>query len=299
LAGRQHGIVTRRQLLDLGLDDDDIGYRTEVGRLIRLHRGVYAVGHRPPSMQSRAMAAVLACGEGAVLSHVSAAALWNVGPRWTVPMDVTVPGDRRPKGIRVHRAPGLAAPDVTVHFGIPVTSPARTALDLAGRLDDKALTRAVNQARLNGHLRLPDLKELLARSPGRPTRSLERLVEHATGPTRSELEDEFLRFVERYGFPRPEVNQVVAGHEVDMLWREQRLIVELDSRAHHDGDEPFETDRDRDADLLVAGFSVVRITWRRLTTSPDREASRLRALLRPRRTSATPATTWSRPSSRS
>jgi Transcriptional regulator, AbiEi antitoxin/Protein of unknown function (DUF559) len=280
LAAQQHGIVTHAQLVTLGLTAKDIAYRVKVGRLIRLHRGVYAVGHRPPSMLARAMAAVLACGEGAVLNHRSAGALWQMGPRWTAPMEVTVPGDRRAGGIRVHRTRVLTDHDVTVHFGIPVTSPARTVLDLAGALDEQALKRAVNEGRLNGHLRMPDLRELLARSPGRRTRVLNPLVLHDDGPTRSHFEDEFLGFVERYGLPRPEVNEVIAGYEVDVLWRRQRLIVELDSRVHHDGDEPFETDRDRDADLLVAGFSVVRVTWRRLTTEPDREAARLDSLLR-------------------
>jgi very-short-patch-repair endonuclease len=230
-------------------------------------------------MHARAMAAVLACGEAAALSHRAAGALWGMGPRWPRAMDVTVVGHRRRPGIRVHRSPTLADRDVTTHFGIPVTAPARTVLDLADLLDDPSLARAVNEARLAGWLRLHDLAELLARSPGRATRRLWPFVGHADGPTRSVFEDAFLAFVERHGLPRPEVNQVVAGHEVDMLWREQRLIVELDSRAHHDGDQPFETDRDRDADLLAVGFPVVRVTWRRLTREPGREAERLAALL--------------------
>jgi very-short-patch-repair endonuclease len=272
--------VTRAQLLELGVGAPAIDYRVKVGRLIGVQRGVYAVGHRPPSMLARAMAAVLACGCGAALSHASAGVLWEMVPRWSAPIEVTAPGDRRPRGIRVHRSPGLPDRDVTTHFGIPVTSPARTVLDLAARLDDQALARAVNEARLRGWLRLEDLAELLVRSPGRATLRLWPFVEHADGPTRSVFEDAFLAFVDRHGLPRPEVNQQIAGYEVDMLWREQRLIVELDSRTHHDGDEPFERDRDRDADLLAAGFPVVRVTWWRLTREPEREAARLDALLR-------------------
>jgi very-short-patch-repair endonuclease/predicted transcriptional regulator of viral defense system len=279
LAARQHGIVTRKQLLELGLDANGIEYRLRIGRLIRLHRGVYAVGHRPPSMPARAMAAVLACGRGAALSHRAAGALWEMEPRWPATMEVTVPGNRLPRGIRVHRTATLTPQDITTHFGIPVTSPARTALDLADLLDDKSLARAVNEARLNGWLRLEDLAALLDRSAGRATTRLRPFVEHADGPTRSTFEDAFLAFVERHGLPRPEVNQQVAGHEVDMLWREQRLVVELDSRAHHDGDRPFERDRERDADLLAAGFPVMRVTWRRLTHEPEREADRLAVLL--------------------
>jgi hypothetical protein len=279
LAARQHGVTTRAQLTGLGLDASAIDYRVKVGRLIVLHRGVYAVGHRPPSMLARAMAAVLACGPAAALSHLAAGALWEMGPRWSPPMDVTAPVDRRPQGIRVHRSAALTDRDVTTHFGIPVTTPARTVLDLADLLDDRSLARAVNEARLKGWLPLDDLAELLARSPGRATARLRPFVEHADAPTRSAFEDAFLAFVERYGLPRPEVNQRVAGHEVDMVWREQRLVVELDSRTHHDGDRPFERDRDRDADLLAAGFPVVRVTWRRLTGEPEREARRLDALL--------------------
>jgi hypothetical protein len=166
---------------------------------------------------------------------------------------------------------------VTVHFGIPVTTPARTLLDLAEVLDTASLTRAANEARLRHKSTLPELRELLIRSPGRATRRLKPFVEGVTGPTRSLLEDEFLAFVARYGLPTPEVNQIVAGYEVDMLWRDHRLIVELDGRDYHE--HRFEEDRDRDATLLSAGFPVVRITPKRIRHEPDREARRLRATL--------------------
>ena len=272
-------MVTRDQLLELGVTAKAINYRLRVGRLIPLHRGVYAVGHRPPSMLARAMAAVLACGPSAVLSHLAAGALWELGPRWPPAMDVTVTSNRRPKGIRLHRSPTLSDQDVTKHFGIPVTSPARTVLDLAVLLDDASLARAVNEGRLKGWLRLDDLAATLDRSPGRATVRVRPFVQHADGPTRSTFENAFLAFTERYGLPRPEVNQRVAGYEVDMLWRDQRLIVELDSRTYHDGDWSFERDRDRDADLVAAGFRVVRVTWHRLTNEPEREARRLAALM--------------------
>ncbi len=225
------------------------------------------------------MAAVLACGPGAALSHLAAGALWEMGPRWPPTLDVTVTTNRRPEGIRLHRSPTLTDQDLTTHFGIPVTSPARTVLDLAELLDGASLARAVNESRLQEWLRLGDLAAILDRSPGRATARLRPFVQHADGPTRSTFENAFLAFTERYGLPRPEVNQRIAGYEVDMLWRDQRLIVELDSRTHHDGDGPFERDRDRDADLLAAGFRVVRVTWRRLTHEPEREARRLTALL--------------------
>ena len=201
------------------------------------------------------MAAVLACGQGAVLSHTSAAALWGLG-RWGGPFEVTTRTCRRHEGIRVHRSRTLTRADVTRHYGIPTTTPARTLHDLARVLDPPALTRAVNDARL---------------------RHLVKIDEPRTGPTRSVFEDAFLAFVDRHALPRPEVNQIVAGYEVDMLWRPRRLIAELDGRAYHE--DSFEEDRDRDAALTAAGFRVVRVTWRRLTRQEKREAGRFRALL--------------------
>jgi very-short-patch-repair endonuclease len=271
LAATQHGYVTRSQLLNAGLNARTIDRRLSQGRLVKRHRGVYAVGHVPPSPHARAMAAVLACGPGAALSHRSAAALWGL-TRWPHTLDVTAPTERRVPGVRTHRSRNLQ--DVTTHFDIPTTTPARTLLDLATTLDPASLTRAVNDARLRHLLSLEDLDDVIARSPGRATTGLAK--EQTTAPTRSAFEDAFLAFVERHGLPRPEVNQRVAGYEVDMLWRPQRLVAELDGRAYHDD---FERDRERDADLLAAGLRVVRVTWRRLTRAEQREAARFAALL--------------------
>jgi very-short-patch-repair endonuclease len=154
----------------------------------------------------------------------------------------------------VHRH-RLAEIDVTRHWDIPVTTPARTLKDLAHVLSPAALTRAVNDARL---------RHLLS-------------VDDAQRPTRSALEDAFLTFIARHRLPSPEVNTMVAGYEVDMLWRPQRLIAELDGYETHRF--TFETDREKDADLVAAGFRVVRVTWERLAERPRREAARFRALL--------------------
>ena len=197
------------------------------------------------------MAAVLACGPGAALSHRSAAALWGLG-RTPETIDVTARTDHRVNGVRVHRSRTLTPGDVTHHYGIPVTTPQRTLRDLRRVLDSTSLTRAVNDARL-AHL-----------------------IKDTRTPTRSVLEDAFLAFLDRHGLPKPEVNQIVAGYEVDMLWREQRLIAELDGRAFH---QDFEADRDRDADLLTVGFRVVRVTHRRLERDELREAQRFAVLL--------------------
>ena len=254
IAARQHGLVTRPQLLRAGFADNAIAHRVQTGRLIRLRHGVYAVGHRPPSPHARALAAVLACGPEAVLSHRSAGALWGL-IRWNGAIEVTAATARRHAGVLVHRSRTLTPDHTTRHYAIPVTTPARTLHDLARVLDSASLTRAVNDARLRHLIRM----------------------ETETGPTRSVFEDAFLAFVRRHDLPRPEVNQRVAGYEVDMLWRRQRLVAELDGRAYHQ--QAFEEDRERDATLVAAGLRVVRVTWRRLTRHEEREAARFRALI--------------------
>jgi hypothetical protein len=279
LAKRQRGWVTRRQLLALGESRYEVDYRVKAGRLIAVYAGVYAVGHLPTLPQDRAFGALLACGQGALLSHGSAAAVWGVFKRWELPFEVTAGSARRRAGIRVHRAV-LTRMDVTNQLGLRVTSPARTVLDVAPRLTDKALARAVSQLRQSQHLRLADLAELLHRVQRHPARKrLLPFVERPTGPTRSEFEDAFIAFAERFGLPRPLVNTRVCGFEVDALFPAQRLIVELDGWDFHSSREAFMNDRDRDAELLVRGYQTVRITWERLRDTPEREAKRLLAIL--------------------
>ena len=207
------------------------------------------------------MAALLACGPRAVLSHRSAAKLWSL-VRYDGPIEVTAPTKRDRPGIVVHRS-RLSQAEITRHWDLPVTTPARTLTDLAATLTPAALTRAVNDARLRNLVSLDDLPARLR--DGQTAR-----------PTRSAFEDAFLAFVRRHRLPTPEVNTIVAGYEVDMLWRPQRLIAELDGRQH---ELQFESDREKDADLLAANFRVVRVTWERLTERPAKEAARFRALL--------------------
>jgi very-short-patch-repair endonuclease len=221
---------------------------------------------------------VLACGPGAVLSHRSAGLLWGI-VKWRGPIDVTATGNHTRRNVTVHRSRTLDPDDVTVHYGIPVTTPARTLLDLADVLDDTSLTRAVNEARLQRLVTLADLATLITRSPGRATSRLKPHLDHATQPTRSQFEDAFLAFAERHNLPRPEVNQQIAGYEVDMLWRDQHVVVELDGWAYHDTRISFERDREKDAALLAAGFPVIRVTWERLIREPGREAARLRPMI--------------------
>jgi very-short-patch-repair endonuclease len=206
------------------------------------------------------MAAVLACGDGAVLSHRSAGKLYGL-IRYTGPVEITARTRRRRPGVIVHENK-LTDRDVTEHWGIPTTSPARTLTDLAHVLTPASLTRAVNDARL-AHLLVPD--DLPAKFGSQPKR-----------PTRSAFEDAFRSFCARHRLPQPEINAVVAGYEVDAYWPANHLVVELDGE---DFDQDFESDRAKDADLVEAGLRVVRLTWERFTAQPRREAARFRTLL--------------------
>jgi very-short-patch-repair endonuclease len=273
--------VSRAQLREAGLADGAIAHRLQIGRLHRVHRGVYAVGYAATAPLALAMAGVLAGGPGTVLSHRSAAALWELGVAWGGVVEVTTVTAHRCPGVTVHRSRTIAREHVTVRAGIPVTTVARTLVDLADVLTDRALTRALNEAQVRHRLRLDHLSALLDATDGRRgARRLRNLLEHSAGaPTRSALEDTFLALVDRERLPRPQVNQRVAGYEVDMLWRAERLIVELDGRRFHEHPRAFERDRDRDADLAARGFTVVRVTWQRVVRQPRREVQRLRALL--------------------
>jgi hypothetical protein len=285
LAARQHGLVMRAQLLSLGLGAGAIKHRLRLERLIAVHAGVYAVGHRPTNPVARAAAAVLACGPGAVLSHGSAASLWGVDKRWTIPFEVSTKVDHRRAGITIHRVTTLVRGDIRTHLGVRVTSAARTILDIAPRLTDQALTRAVNDLRLAGHLSPAQLAAVLDRATTHAGTQRLRTVVHysAPAPTRSTFEDEFRSFAQRFGLPRPEINVRVAGREVDALFRAERVIVELDGYRYHGGRESFERDRERDAASLEQGYATVRITWKRLGAGSAQEARRLERILRARR----------------
>ena len=279
VAARQHGNITRLALVDIGLTDESIAHRVRCGRLFRIHRGVFAVGRPPRTPLERASAAVLATNPTGALSHASALALWGFIARWPATFDVTVTqGDPRPTGITVHRSPGLLPRDTRIQLGIRTTSPARTALDCApGLAQEGRLTRTVNDALLSHYLTRSALADVGARCPTHPGAALIAPFAQPTvdGPTKSEFEDAFLAFCERYGFPRPVVNTTVAGHEVDALFPEERIIVELDGKGFHSDPETFENDRDRDVDTLRAGHVTVRMTWRRMTHRAPAEAARL------------------------
>jgi Protein of unknown function (DUF559) len=285
LAARQQGNITRSQVLRLGGNGRAIHHRVRTGRLFpSAYPGVYSVGRPARTPLERASAAVLACGPGAVLSHLSAMTLWGWAKHWKTPFHVTVATDRRPKGITTHRSEGLAPKDKTRQLGIPVISPARTALDCTPLLTDKQLARALNDARLSNHLHIEALIDVLHRLPRhRGASRLKRLLISPDNPTRSSLEDEFLTFCSHHGLPRPKTNATVAGYEVDALFEAERVIVELDGYEFHSDRATFEKDRNRDADTLAAGFATVRVTQRRMAGAPASEAKRLQRILSERR----------------
>jgi len=286
----QQGNITRAQLLDVGLSDGTIGVRVRAGRLHRAYAGVYGVGRPPRTPLERASAAVLACGPGAALSHSSAMTLWGLSKRWKTPFEVVVTTDRRPKGITVHRSTSLSPRDFTRHHGIRVTTPARTLLDNAPKLTQKRLARAVNDALHSRYLHHSDLENLLTRLPRHPGAAhLRRFVANPTGITRSVLEDTFVVFCADHDLPIPLLNVPIAGYRVDAYFPNERLIVELDSYEFHSDRHTFESDRNRDADTLLAGLLTVRITHERMTRIPDLEASRLHAILEARRRALNPA----------
>ena len=277
LATRQHGVVSRDQLLRAGVSSHLIDYRVTTGRLHVPHRGIYRVG--PIAMPlSREMAAVLACGgsggdAAAVISHRSAGAVHGQRPQAPPTVELIVPAwsGRRRVGLCVHRMP-LAADEVTRIDGIPVTTPARTLLDLAAVLPRRDLERslAVTQRR---ELATDDqIRGLLERHAGRTgTRRLGDLLESDTPApfTRSEPEERLVELIRKAKLPTPETNVVVEGFEVDCLWRRQRLVVEVDGFAFHSSPRAFERDHDRDGVLVGAGMRVLRLSWRQIMHEPE------------------------------
>jgi hypothetical protein len=274
LAACQHGVVGRAQLLVMGFGPRAIEFRLRRRRLHRVFRGAYSPSPIVSGL-GRWKAATLAIGPDAVLSYVSGGALWAMRPSSSRIVDLTVPRTLgRREGFRLHRS-RLPDDERTEVEGIPVTTPGRTLLDLAGVLTWTKLEQAVVRA---GTLRLTHtvpLDALLLRYPRRPgIASLRRvLAEGSKGVAEPGIEERFLALIDELGLPRPELNVWLALGDrwikADCLWREQRLLVELDSRSHHDTAPAFESDRDRDRRALVAGWNTIRVTWRMLEREAD------------------------------
>jgi len=273
LAQRQNGHVARAQLLAIGLSTGEIQYLIDRGFLIPVHAGVYATGYRRQRPLERAHAAVLACGVDGVLSHGSAAALYDLRAWPRVP-EVTVLTHRRRPGIRVHRSQTLTRSDVTRLYGIPVTTAARAILDVVPRLTDAELIQIVSDARRAGQLGPTALHRLLAASV-----RAARLIDPAQAPSESIFMAMFLLFLKRYRLPIPLTEYWFHGFRVDAIYPAHRLIIELDSWEFHSNPLQFERDRMRDAVAIKYRHDTLRITWKRMTEHPRQLAAQLRALL--------------------
>jgi very-short-patch-repair endonuclease len=265
IAVGQYGHITRVQLLALGVAPGTICAWIAAGHLVPVHRGVYAVAYPRVEPIARAMAAVLACGPGAVLSHDSALAIWRLR-RWPKEPEVIISRDRvRRAGITAHRSRTLTPADTTVQLGVPVTRPARAIDDIRPRLTERQYVRLVNAARLE---RLVSADEAAAR------------LGHGRNPTRSALEDAFQRWITRHRIPQPLINTWLDGHEVDALWPAEKIIVELDHPATHSDPDTFWQDRRRDRVNREDGYETVRLTGEDLNRE---EAQRLTRLVVSRR----------------
>jgi very-short-patch-repair endonuclease len=255
------------------------------GRLQRLWRGVYAFGHRELRPEGRLLAAVFACGEGAVLSHRSAADHWGLLATARARVDVTVStrGRRAQRpGIDLHCVRRLDPEDVTELERIPVTTVGRTLVDLCAVETDRRVEKALDQAYVLRLLSPGELEDALARTAGRKTGPLRRAMaaeRAAAALTRSELEERFLALVRRGGLPEPEVNARLHGYEVDFLWREQRRVVEVDGYAFHSTPQALARDRRKDIDLELAGFPVTRFTGSQVVHDSEDTLERTRRIV--------------------
>lgn len=276
LATAQGGVVSARQLAALGLDRRAVSRRVAGGRLRPLHRGVFAVGHDHIGAWGQYWAAVLACGDDAVLSHRPAGAAWRLLPVGSGAIDVSVrsPGGRAKRaGLRVHRRPDLWPDHVTTRGGLPITTVERTLLDLAATQPRRTVEQALIQAeaqRLVDHITLTALAT--SHQPGAPL--LRAVLATPTAETESPLEEEFLQLCDEHHLPRPLTQHPIGRHRADFLWPREKVIVEVDSHGYHR--RRFEEDRERDTELAALGYLTVRVTKRTLTPTT---AARLHKVL--------------------
>ncbi len=272
LARRQHGVVSRSQLLDLGVTRSGIAHRLRTGRLHLLHRGVFAIGTPEVTRLGQWTAAVLACGTGTLLSHQSAAELWGIRGRRAGPIELSAPIQRRPRvrGVRIHRRRSLGAIDERRRLGIPVTGPARTLVDLATRLGSRELEAAINEAdRLDliDPIRLRRAAEEMRFQRGAAA-VLRLLDRQAFRLTDSELERTFIRVMRRAGLPAPQTGVRLHGFRVDFFWPAFGLVVETDGLRYHRTASQQARDRRRDQALTAAGLTTLRFTHAQVNFDP-------------------------------
>jgi very-short-patch-repair endonuclease len=270
VAERQGGAISLAQLESAGLDRAAVGRWVQAGRLHHRYRGVYLLGHRAITQRGEWWAAVLAGGEGTVLSHFAAAALWGIRDRPRAVTDVISPRRIRQQGIRAHRSP-LHPADVTTHQGLPTTTPERTLIDEADLLTPRQLERDYDHARVHNLLTLNALDQALQRADGRRGAAALRTIiaaDRAPAATASELERAFIALIDAAGLPRPASNRVLNGHRVDFHWPHHRLIVETDGHAAHVTRRQRQLDARRDVTAVRHGWRVLRFTYEDVTTDP-------------------------------
>lgn len=299
LAEGQHGVVSRRQLNELGVTPSAIRTRLSSHRLHRIRNGVYSLAPSELSTHARALAAVLSCEATAVLSYRSAAWLWGLTTPATSWHVSTTSRSRSRPGVVIHKVQHLQPPDLTTIHQIPVTALPRTLIDTAVNATPRQLERLLDQAEILRILDVAAIHATIARSPRRAgVRNLLNVIQaHTPGttPTRNRFEELFLELCDRVGLPRPQINVPLVLPNatevtVDCLWRRRRVVAELDGRETHRTVRAFEEDRLRDTQLQLAGYAITRITWRRLQARPEQVAEDLRALLgRPGQTLGRPA----------
>jgi very-short-patch-repair endonuclease len=283
LAKRQHGVVTRAQLIERGFNGDAIKHRMAKGRLHAVRRGVYAVGRPELTQEGSFMAAVLACGSAAALSHSSAAALWAIRPVRRGLIEVSIAKDTglRPTRVNLHRRPAMSPDDVTTRRGIPVTTPVCTLTDLAACLRRHELEAAINEADRLGLTDPERLRQALqgVKRPG--AAKLRAMLDGRTlRLTRSELERWFLPIARRAGLPEPLTNVRVNGYEVDFYWPELGLVVETDGLRYHRTPQQQARDRLRDQAHTAAGLTQLRFTHDQIRHDPAHVERTLRAVAR-------------------
>lgn len=273
LARNQHGVVSRDQLLGIGYKRHAIDHRIRTGRLYPLHRAIYAVGRPHVTEHGLWMAAVLACGSGAIISHSSAAALWRIGTedRDAVELSLPSPFQRRRPGIRIHRRPSLQPCDVTREYGIPVTTPVQTLIDMSLRLDRPGVERMINEADKYNVTHPPQLREALAQRAGEPGAAKLRFIldRRTFRLTKEELERRFLPLVRRAGLPIPLTGQWVNEFEVDFYWPDLGLVVETDGLRYHRTPAEQARDRLRDQTHTAAGLTPLRFTHEQVRYEPE------------------------------
>jgi very-short-patch-repair endonuclease len=280
LAGSSHGVVTRAELLRAGLTVDEIKRRLRSGCLLREYRGVYRVGHRAPSLEARYLAAVRACGIRALLSGQAAAHLLRVLKGPAPAPEVTAPTARRVRGVRTRRSRRIDRCDAMTWRGIPVTTVARTLVDLAAVLAVDELARACHEAGVRHGTTPADVEAVLARRPGTPgATTLRRILRGDVRVSLSKLEARFLVRLRETGLALPQTNRQAGGRRVDCRWPEQRLTVELDGYRYHHSRHAWEQDRRREREARASGDEFRRYTYGDVFEDPRLMLAELRALL--------------------